>query len=158
MSSKRKTPKKKSEEDPLFQAVNQFVKPRKKTVSLERKTPKNKTPKKKGGQKEEFLNKIQDMLFNMNHVDYNGIGISTTFIPLDGNKDNSERMFTEITQKGVQTSKTNRTCKTKQMGGKKIRVIEETEEDENTPKGGYGKKYINNHVRLNEDSPFHSSI
>jgi hypothetical protein len=156
MSSKsRRTPKKKLEENILLQAVNQFVKPQKKTVSLEknipkRKTPKNKTPKQKGGKEENFLNKIEDMLFSMNHVEFNGIGIDTTFTPLDDNKDKSERMFTEITQKNVQTSKKNRTLKSSQMGGKPVRVFEESEEGEETPKGGYGKTYINNHVRLYE--------
>jgi hypothetical protein len=155
MSSKRKTPKKKLYEDPLFQAVNQFVKPRKISVSLERKTPKrktpkNKTPKQKGGQEDNFLNKIQDMLFTMNHVDYNGIGISTTFTPLDGNKDNSDKIFTEITQKGINTSKNKRICKGVQIGGRAIHITEELEDGEKIAKGGYGKKYINNHVRLHE--------
>jgi hypothetical protein len=152
MSSKRKTPKKKSkEEDILFQAVHQMVK----TKKPKSKTPRRKTPKQKGGQEDNFLNKIQNMLFSMNHTEFNGIGIDTTFIPLDGNKNNIERMFTEVTQNTVSTSKSMPTVKGKQIGGnnKAFRVIEsytEEDEEEEIQKGGYGKKYINNNVRLYE--------
>jgi hypothetical protein len=134
MSSKKnnkKTPKNKKE-DPLFQAVTLITQTKKKT-------PKQKTPKQKGGQ-DDFLNKIQDMLFTMNHVDYNGIGIQTTITPLNGNKDNIEKTFTEITEKEVRSTKPIRKCK------------QSTEKNIEEKKGGYGKKYINNHIRLIEDN------
>jgi len=156
MSSKRKTPKKKSkEEDILFQAVDIVMKSKKKPLEKNKpkiKTPKRKTPKQRGGKEDNFLNKIQNMLFSMNHTEFNGIGIDTTTTPLDGNSDNAERVFTQITQNEVSTSKSMPSFKTKQIGGNKpFRVIETYEEDdEKTQKGGYGKKYINNHVRLYE--------
>lgn len=139
MSSKKnnkKTPKNKHE-DPLFQAVTLITQTKKKIPK--QKTPKNKTPKQKGGQ-DDFLNKIQDMLFTMNHVDYNGIGIQTTITPLNGNKDNIDKTFTEITEKEVRSTKPIRKCN------------QSTEKTIEEKKGGYGKKYINNHIRLIEDN------
>ena len=121
-SRKKRTPK----NDQLYQAVEDMMK--KKT-----KTPKNKTPKKpkkkQTGGNDNFLSEIQNMLFHMNHVNYNGIGVRTTLIPLE-DKNSTQKLFMEITPTNV--------------------VI-----DKMTPeikKGGYGKKYVNNMVRLYEGS------
>ena len=161
MSSKRKTPKKKSkEEDILFQAVHQMAKSNSKSKTPKNKTPKsktpkNKTPKQKGGKDndngkdDKFLNEVKGFLVSKPKLD--GIGIETTFMPLDGNK-NNKKMFTEVKKNNVINyfygqSQNN-------GGNKSFRVIQTFDEDDanniDTLKGGYGKKYINNNVRLYE--------
>ena len=155
MSSKRKTPKKKSkEEDILFQAVHQMAKSNSKSKTPKNKTPKsktpkNKTPKQKGGD-DKFLNEVKGFLVS-NPKKLDGIGIETTFMPLDGNK-NNKKMFTEVKKNNVINyfygqSQNN-------GGNKSFRVIQTFDEDDanniDTLKGGYGKKYINNNVRLYE--------
>lgn len=156
MSSKRKTPKKKSkEEDVLFQAVHEMVNKKKTPLDKKSKTPRRKTPKQKGGQKD-FLNKIENLLFSMNKIEFDGIGIDTTFIPLNGNTQNINRMFTEVKTNEVNTDtahvNSNKNSN-KKGGNSSFRVVQTIEEDDNTDtknKGGYGKKFINNHVRLYE--------
>jgi hypothetical protein len=121
-SRKKRTPK----NDQLYQAVEDMMK--KKT-----KTPKNKTPKKpkkkQTGGNDNFLSEIQNMLFHMNHVNYNGIGVRTTLIPLE-DKNSTQKLFMEITPTNVFIDKMTPEIK----------------------KGGYGKKYVNNMVRLYEGS------
>lgn len=127
-SRKKRTPK----NDQLYQAVEDMMK---KTS----KTPKNKTPKKPkkkqtGGDEDNFLSEIQNMLFHMNHVNYNGIGIRTTLIPFE-NPNSKQKTFTEITPT-------------------KVIIDKMTNEDseKNNKRGGYGKKYVNNMIRLHEYS------
>jgi len=117
--------------DQLYQAVEDMMKKK-------NKTPKNKTPKKPkkmqtGGDEDNFLSEIQNMLFHMNHVNYNGIGVRTTLIPLE-DKSSTQKLFMEITPTKVRIDKMN------------------NENSEKSPikKGGYGKKYVNNNVRLYE--------
>lgn len=131
-SRKKRTPK----NDQLYQAVENMMKIQK-TVPMKTKTPKNKThkkPKKKqtGGDEDNFLSEIQNMLFHMNHINYNGIGVRTTLIPFE-KPDSKQKTFTEITPT-------------------QVRIDKMTNEDseKNIKQGGYGKKYVNNMVRLNE--------
>ena len=74
----------------------------------------------------------------MNHVNYNGIGIRTTLIPLE-NPNSKQKLFTEITPTRVIIDKM---------------TNEDSEKDTKGPikKGGYGKKYVNNAIRLNDGS------
>jgi len=136
MSSKKKrTPK----INQLYQSVEDMMKIQK-TVPMKIKTPKNKTPKKPkkkqtGGDEDNFLSEIQNMLFHMNHVNYNGIGIRTTLIPFE-KPDSKQKTFTEITPT-------------------KVIIDQMTNEDSEkniNKKGGYGKKYVNNMIRLYEGS------
>jgi hypothetical protein len=125
-SRKKRTPK----NDQLYQAIEDMMK--------KNKTPKNKTPKKPkkkqtGGDNDNFLTEIQNMLFHMNHVNYNGIGIRTTLIPFE-NPNSKQKTFTEITP-------------TKVIIDKMI-----NEESDKNKQGGYGKKYVNNMIRLYEGS------
>jgi hypothetical protein len=167
MSSKRKTPKKKSKEDDiLFQAVHQMAKsktPKNKTPKSKTpknktpksKTPKNKTPKQKGGKDDDngkddkFLNEVKGFLVSKPNLD--GIGIETTFMPLDGNK-NNKKMFTEVKKNNDINYFYGQSLNN--GGNKSFRVIQTFDEDDanniDTLKGGYGKKYINNNVRLYE--------
>jgi len=131
-SRKKRTPK----NDQLYQAVENMMKIQK-TVPMKTKTPKNKTPKKPkkkqtGGDEDNFLSEIQNMLFHMNHINYNGIGVRTTLIPFE-KPDSKQKTFTEITPT-------------------QVRIDKMTNEDseKNIKQGGYGKKYVNNMVRLNE--------
>jgi len=136
-SRKKRTPK----NNQLYQAVEDMMK--KKTVQVKTiKTPKNKTPKKPkkmqmGGDEDNFLSEIQNMLFHMNHVNYNGIGIRTTLIPFE-NPESKQKTFTEITP-------------TKVIIDKMTNEDSDKNTNKNTNKqGGYGKKYVNNNIRLNE--------
>lgn len=160
MSSKRKTPKKKSKEDDiLFQAVHKMIPSKSKTPknkTPKSKTPKNKTPKQKGGEKQDpLLKEVKDLLFSMNNSEFDGIGIKTTFMPLDGNKDNINQLFSEVKHKTAITSMapSSNTNNKNRGGNKSFRVIQtfEEEDDPKPVKGGYGKKYINNNVRLYEE-------
>ena len=155
MSSKRKTPKKKSkEEDILFQAVNQIVKHKKnpKNKTPKNKTPKNKTPKQKGGLN--ILEKINTFISpnktksdekkdkslqttdiknggKINAFYPQGIQIDSTLTPLDGNINKSLRITFDVLEDEITT---------------------ENMETATKNKGGYGKKFINNHIRLYEGS------
>ena len=134
-SRKKRTPK----NDQLYQAVENMMKKNPVQVKTPQ-TPKNKTPKKPkkkqtGGDEDNFLSEIQNMLFHMNHINYNGIGIRTTLIPLE-KPDSTQKLFTEITDNQVRIDKM-----TPNIDLKK---------NNNIKQGGYGKKYVNNMVRLNE--------
>ena len=133
-SRKKRTPK----NDQLYQAVENMMKIQK-TVPMKTKTPKNKTPKKpkkkQTGGNDNFLSEIQNMLFHMNHINYNGIGIRTTLIPLE-KPDSTQKLFTEITDNQVRIDK--------------MMPNIDSKKNNNIKQGGYGKKYVNNMVRLNE--------
>jgi hypothetical protein len=130
MSSKHKSPK--MEEDILLQTVQQMVNTKNKNVSksLEKKTPKQKKIK------NDFLHKIEDMLFS----NTNSKSI-TENVEIMMNKHNYKQQETEIKQPKI-------IRKTKRIGGNIIQITEEIYDDEEIIKGGYGKNFINNHVRL----------
>ena len=141
-SRKKRTPK----NNQLYQAVENMMNTKSVLVKTPKnKTPKNKTPKKSkkiqtGGDEDNFLSEIENMLFHMNHVNYNGIGVRTTLIPLE-DKSSTQKLFMDITPTRVIIDKMTN-----------IEGVDSEKKTSPNKIGGYGKKYVNNAIRLNDGS------